>query len=601
MEADPCCYNDFMLSFLSTLLVLSVGWFLHDPVSLLAMAIFSMVIIGAWILKVNYKDLWGKPQTPLYAMIGVYSASAIVNGVNPVVALEGAYQRNNGIIFFAAIALLFAYAASGQINVKLFTGHNLFLLSLIAIAYGFLQSLNLDPLPWQNPYHAVHLTLGNPDFAGAFFGIIAVYPLSQIIKSSRRSYKFLSLLMLGSIFYLAFQTHTLQSLVLIILTILTFLLINYAKHGSLVAKRFRYVLISFICSFPFIILFVLFTNSKLIHTIKDKIYFQSSLAQRFDYWRTGFDIFKSHPVLGVGPDQYQNYSGIYRSSAQVLRDGDFVIPDKAHSVLIDHFANGGFLAGILWLFFVGYIFFYLFRLVRLNLDVHRRIQTSVLGAIWLTYTAQSLVSPDQIVLTTLGYISAGLIVFLFEDENKVKRSSKKANFFLQDTLLVRVLFFLVFISISVVWGKSMSADAAAKKILDKSQISGAEVITGINAWPAPKTTELIAIAIGAKDPKCEVSNVLVARLLSIDRRNSQAWYIRAICLNLDKKFDIALDSIDNALKYDPLNSTYLVAKVKLAIAGDNKRVGLASLEFLKLSYPRNSNIATLERSVLALR
>jgi hypothetical protein len=94
---------------------------------------------------------------------------------------------------------------------------------------------------------------------------------------------------------------------------------------------------------------------------------------------------------------------------------------------------------------------------------------------------------------------------------------------------------------------------------------------------------------------------LVARLLSIDRRNSQAWYIRAICLNLDKKFDIALDSIDNALKYDPLNSTYLVAKVKLAIAGDNKRVGLASLEFLKLSYPRNSNIATLERSVLALR
>ena len=42
-------------------------------------------------------------------------------------------------------------------------------------------------------------------------------------------------------------------------------------------------------------------------------------------------------------------------------DGVFVIPDKSHNVLIDHFANGGVFAGIVWIAFVILVFVSLFN------------------------------------------------------------------------------------------------------------------------------------------------------------------------------------------------------------------------------------------------
>ena len=37
---------------------------------------------------------------------------------------------------------------------------------------------------------------------------------------------------------------------------------------------------------------------------------------------------------------------MYRTPTQIVRDGNFQIPDKAHNVLIDHLANGGVFAGV---------------------------------------------------------------------------------------------------------------------------------------------------------------------------------------------------------------------------------------------------------------
>jgi len=105
---------------------------------------------------------------------------------------------------------------------------------------------------------------------------------------------------------------------------------------------------------------IVFSSFRFLDGLKNAFYFQGSIPQRFDYWITGVQIFSENWLLGVGPDQFQRHAALYRNSEQVLRDGDFVIPDRAHNVLIDHFANGGIGAGILWLGFCIYIFYRLY-------------------------------------------------------------------------------------------------------------------------------------------------------------------------------------------------------------------------------------------------
>jgi O-antigen ligase len=43
---------------------------------------------------------------------------------------------------------------------------------------------------------------------------------------------------------------------------------------------------------------VLFAGSaSWLATAREKLFFQGSVAQRLDYWRTGFEIWKDHPIL----------------------------------------------------------------------------------------------------------------------------------------------------------------------------------------------------------------------------------------------------------------------------------------------------------------
>ena len=93
---------------------------------------------------------------------------------------------------------------------------------------------------------------------------------------------------------------------------------------------------------------------------------------------------------------------------------------------------------------------------------------------------------------------------------------------------------MLIVSIAI-WGKAISADAAAKRILDNKILSKTEILEAVNSWPAPKTTELIGTYIVPQDKNCNISNDLANNLLKIDIRNSQAWYFKAICFNFQRK------------------------------------------------------------------
>jgi len=585
-----------MLAYLPFVLFISLGWFLRDPVSLFASTILSIYVFVVAVIQKEQRWIRGVGQGCLFGLFGIYLVSSLFNGPSISEAVQGTYQRNFGLFFWLCLAIVFGLASSGRIKTKEFIEKGLLLVLGLALVYGLAQRFDADPFPWVNPYDAIQLTLGNPNFAAAFFGMLSVLPI-VIAFSQKYSFKFLGVLGFCITVFVAIGTKSLQAIVVMVVSVLVFILIKTIRSENSLVRSFR--TIAGLGSLVVIILtpLILFTKVKFLQGIREQFFFQGSIAQRLDYWRTGIEIFKDHPWLGVGPDQFQRYAALYRTKEQVIRDGAFVIPDKAHSVLIDAFANGGIFAGLLWALFVIYVFVKLIKIVRIEQPASIRGQLAVLGAIWSGYVFQALISPDQLVLAVIGFTSAGLIVHLSKNQVKVIPKSSKISSLYEDPWYLRSVFIAILVFSIAVWSQAISADMAAKRVLNNENLSRELVLDAVNKWPAPKTTELIAIAVSQADTQCDLADELADRLIELDNRSSQGWYLKAICFNLNRKFNDALSSSENALKFDPLNPTYLAAKAKLGIAAGNRIAALAALVVIKENYPDNPEIVPLETSI----
>ena len=151
------------------LVTLSVGWFAHDPVMLFASVVLLVGALSSLILF--RRGMWKKNWIlwlPFAVVIG-YLISALVNGQGPDSLYLGGYQRNFGVATWLALAIVFLIGAQGEVKVRGYLDWVLPGVLIAGLGYGLIQFLDRDPLPWTNPYNAVSLTLGNPNFAGAFF------------------------------------------------------------------------------------------------------------------------------------------------------------------------------------------------------------------------------------------------------------------------------------------------------------------------------------------------------------------------------------------------------------------------------------------------
>jgi hypothetical protein len=283
---------------------------------------------------------------------------------------------------------------------------------------------------------------------------------------------------------------------------------------------------------------------------------------------------------------------LYRTPEQIKRDGVFVIPDKSHNVLIDHFANGGLIVGLIWITFVVSVFFMLVKALRAADKVQARRDLAILGTMWSTYVLQALISPDQIVLSLIGYSSAGLIAGIY---------LKDAPTLKIDPFFVRSITGFALALAVVVSGMALKVNTDARKVL-AGQITGVEqILKVVDAWPNAKTTELIGIEEINKPNNCEFANQISDRLLKYDDRSAQGWYMKAICNNSARNFTQAVEDITNSVKFDPLNPTYLVGKAKLEISAarlDDAKITIAKITEVD---PGNPELAALNSSVLAVK
>jgi len=576
-------------------LFVSVGWFLYEPVSLLASAL--LFITTLLIVLFNKKFNWMQSKLfwlPLFIPIS-YIVSAIINSQSFSSTVNGAYQRNFGLATFTALSLLFVLSTDSTISVRKFLNFGLLSTLIMANLYGYLQLYDADPLPWANPLNAVQLTLGNPNFASALFGMLSIIPLSRFIESKSKSLKLIYIFLIISTIFLTYKTKSLQGIFIIIICFALFLFLYSLSQNNLKVQIVLYLSLSIL---TILILVLVSTFTKYSFTlIRDNLFFATSASQRLDYWETGLNIWQDHPIFGVGADQFQRFAAVYRKPSQILREGNFSITDKAHSVLIDHLANGGLIAATIWLSLVIFVFY--ISLKTFKIGVSNKIDFITLLTIWSGYVFQSLISPDHITLAVIGYISAGL---LFGQYLKTKRISSAENikqskhsFYIRSVTSILLVFSIV------IYSRVLIANYQANQILKEKISIGPVYLQVIEFWPDPKFTELIGIETVKNPNNCQLAYQIADYLIKIDDRSSQGWFMKAICANYSKDFNSAIEFVENSLKFDPINPYYLISKAKLEIAANRLEDAQKSIELAKRVNPNEPELQSVENSISTLK
>jgi O-antigen ligase len=558
-------YSFSMIYWTLPAVFVSVGWFLSQPVTLLSSIVIAvMALLGLIVGKV--KPNLGSPKILLfaYALPFLYVVSAFVNQQSILDTLFGMYGRGFGLITLIALTTIMLVAS--RTNSEVFFSRVVPSFSIIVTIYGLLQAFNLDPLPWKNEYQTVQLTLGNPNFSSALYGLISVFYLSQVFTSKHLVYRVGNVALYAVTFFLVYKTKSLQGYVVGILEAVIF---GYLYLNSLNIKHLKSIRKLLLLSGSIVAgtLIAIISNQFSIFDRPRKFFaIQGSTEARLEYWRLGIQMWKDHPFFGVGIDNYLNWSPLYRTPELIRFDGYSVILDKSHNIFIDHFSNGGVAAGIIWLLSCLLILFIAFKLIRTDLPRDIQLRVYIVTSIVIGYLFQAFISPDQLILALLAFICAGILLnYYYEFVLKVDKHQKKKQQFL-DTRLVSSFVLVLYILAA---SRVLSADAKVQSIIEGKPTSQAQVEEVIKDWTSKRAIEIAVVKRIDQRDTCAAITSYADLLLEKYPRSANAWVYKMLCSNAVGELDQAAAEMKEALKLDPLNTYFLGLHAKLEIARKN--------------------------------
>jgi O-antigen ligase len=327
----------------------------------------------------------------------------ITNSNNLDQQLYGVKGRQTGLILHLALCGLliagniFASTKVLKQSIKLFL-----ITGLLAGLYGMIQILDLDPIDWANQSSWISATLANPNFYSSFMGMLVCVMLPYIF--SHISLQMRLVLICGVIIstFIVIKTRSLQGLIVELLgVIITLFFVIKVKTLS---KKWLH-------SYVF---FAILGLIILLLDILQKVPWQSflykaSVSARGDYWRAGIAVIEKNPLTGVGFDGLRDQYGLVREEVSLTR-GDAYDLDAAHNVFIDKGIAGGIPLLLIYILIIVAVLFAIRRLV-LDFKVFDPAIVSLISC-WIAWLAQSVISIDNVGLTSWGWYLAGLITGL---------------------------------------------------------------------------------------------------------------------------------------------------------------------------------------------
>jgi O-antigen ligase len=392
----------------SALITLYFNPSVQDPFN--APKMWILLILSAWLtgyLVVNLKLIFSEKYSKfLFWILVVFSLSNLgsmfFSGYK-LTSFIGEIQRNNGFVTYFGLAIISIAAAMLFNTTKLiqtlfkWASITLIILSL----YGFFQTIGKDFIKWNNPYNAVISTVGNPNFAAAIMAILAVITFGSIfIYKGNIILQFALIVLFLFTLFVIIRSDARQGLITLAIGV-GFILINLVYAHS---KK-----LGLIGIFTFLILgFITILGMLQVGPLQRFVY-KDSVSVRGYYWRAGIEMFRDHPMFGVGLDRYGAYFKEFREVSYPLKYGFDLTSSNAHNLPIQLFATGGVLVGISYMILLIFILILGLKTIKHSQNMSKPISITLVAA-WLSYQAQSIISIDNIGISIWGWLLTGSIV-----------------------------------------------------------------------------------------------------------------------------------------------------------------------------------------------
>jgi len=405
----------------------------QDPFNLPKLGVLLLVLWLPLYLITRKANLLKKKLALFAALIPLGFICALIfssiDSGNFYESLVGIYQRNLGISTYAFFVLLLVGIA---LNFT-FKNYNFALFSFVTLGtlqtiYGLIQQLGADPFPWKNPYNPMIGTFGNPNYASAFLGCSAVACLALLATSKIQVKIFLVAQIILSVI-LVINSNSSQGLMAFVIGMSLFGLgYSYLKYR----KAFLPTLIV-VAAGGFMGLLGLLDKGPF------QFLNQSSIAARGDYWRAAISMWKSSPITGVGFDQYGDYFGVHRDSAQVIGRGFLTQSDNAHNTFLHILATTGLIGAIFYVLIHLLIIVLALNYLRSAKSVEYLAMLSTFS-IWISFVSISLISPDNLGVTVWLWVFAGLVLGqVIVKDNSVNTETLRNNYLMLAFCLVLTL------------------------------------------------------------------------------------------------------------------------------------------------------------------
>lgn len=580
-----------MINYLPILIFIAYGKWLGSSSNL-----FTLTLVASSLTLFALKNIQkvknfriNRIQILQIAIVGILILSTFKNKINLDFAVSGIFQRNTGLLHYLLLFLLIWSTSNGGTSLEKFTNISLPILVIFAVILGMLQVLGMDPTSIDEvvTVPGVKLTLGNPNFAAAFLGLLACVPIYYGLQTNKFYFKLISGFIFLLLVYIGTQTNSFQFYVLLASSCITFLIINNLERLQTLSrtKKFKIESIS-ILGVSAVMLFVAVANI-------DKIILETNAESRLHTWKVGYQIFKSHALLGVGPDQYQFYAPQYQTIEQMNREGINFIADKAHNVYLDIFASGGLPAGGLWLLFVGLSLLKIWKIVEVNNVSPKSSQIALLSSIWVAYLVQLLFSPDQIQISTISFISLGTILFMEKDNyDNNNRNVSSTIVKITNISLVAIL-----ICTSLFFAQKTFSETRAWKILKASTLEVTEIKSFTEITNSEKLYEFMYLKLFNSNAECSLISPIIEKTIEKNNRNFQAHYAQAVCDTRSGDLDSALGHLEYAIKLYPLNPQIKSSYARVLLAKGEKKKAEIFIGQIEKTFPDYEELVGLKELV----
>ena len=389
-----------------------------DPINVVKMAVIAVLGFStAGLLALNFQKLYRKGNKLVFNISGLFILflllGIITSGRNFNQEFFGTYGRNSGFVTYISLLILMLCASvvSSENFVRKFI-FTFIAVGILSSVYGYLQHVGIEPAGWVSPYNPIIGFMGNPDFMGAFLGLTIIAALGPILSPGvDAKYRGLCIGYVLAALYLIRLTGVKQGLMVVIIGISVVVVVRVFFSKLRVLSYLALGVSFFVGGLVFLALFNVGPLAGLLY--------KASLTARGYYWQAAIRMIQENPILGVGLDSYGDWYRRTRS-LEAYNWLPTQYSDSAHNVYLDIAAGGGIPLLLVY-------FSLMVLVVVIAIKELKTLQTfdsffAALLAIWVGFSAQLLISINQIGIAVWGWIATGLLIGYHNRNREISES-----------------------------------------------------------------------------------------------------------------------------------------------------------------------------------